>query len=325
MTKVTRKSNLEIVILDSLTLGTDIDLSIFDKYGKTTIYKTTSDKESQNRIRNADIVITNKVKIGKNELDTASNLKLICVAATGYNNIDIEASKRKGLAVVNVKNYSTTAVAQNTFSLILALENSLVSYISETRSGKWSESPIFTMINYPIFELNGKKLGILGYGAIGQRVAEIGKAFGMEVLIGKRPNFCYTDDESRVDFEQLLADSDIISIHTPLSEDTQNLFSLPQLEKMKSSAVLINTARGGIINEDDLYIALKNGIIRAAAIDVVGSEPIDEGCKLLELDNILITPHIAWASYESRMRLIEGIINNIEKFLTGTIDEINLA
>ncbi len=324
MTKQARKQVFEIVILDSLTMGTDIDLSVFEKFGKTIIYETTSADEIFDRIKTAEIVITNKVKIGKNELDKTNNLKLICVAATGYNNIDIEESKRKNIVVANVRNYSTNSVAQITFSLILALENSLVNYINDTRSGKWSESPIFTMINHPISELAGKKLGILGYGTIGKKVVEIAKAFGMEVLIGKRPNVHYFD-EGRVDFEQLLNDSDIISIHTPLSKYTENLFALSQFEKMKSSAILINVARGGIVNEKDLYIALKNKIIRAAAIDVTENEPIESTNKLLELNNILITPHIAWASLESRMRLINGIVGNIQKFIANEIDEINLA
>jgi len=324
MTNITKKPGIEIVILDSLTLGDDLDLSIFDQFGKTTIHKTTLVDETIDRIKFAEIIITNKVKIGKNELEDAANLKLICVAATGYNNIDIEAAKNKGVVVTNVKNYSTESVAQNTFTLILALENSLIDYINDTRNGNWSKSPIFTMINHPIYDLSGKKMGIIGYGTIGKRVAEIAKAFGMKVLIGKRPGVQYSD-EDRTDFEQLLSESDIISVHTPLSENTKNLICLPQFKTMKSSAIIINTARGGIINEQDLYYALKNRIIRAAAIDVAENEPIEATSKLPELNNLLITPHIAWASFESRQRLIDGIVLNIEKYNTGDTKSINLA
>ncbi len=300
----------EITILDALTFGPDIDLSIFNQFGKTKVYSTTNQDEVIKRIIDSEVIISNKVKIGKKELAAAPQLKLICVAATGYNNIDIEAAKENGVVVANVKNYSTESVAQHTFSLILALQNSLVDYIGETRNGNWSKSPVFTMLNHPFYEMTGKKLGIIGYGTIGKRVAEIAKAFGMQVLIGKRPGVEY-NEKKRVDFDYILTQSDIITIHTPLSDNTLNLFGEKEFKQMKTSAILINTARGGIVNEEDLYKALKNNTIRAAAIDVVENEPINSGSKLPELPNLLITPHMAWASLESRQRLIAGITDNI--------------
>ncbi len=315
---------MEIVVLDALTLGGDIGLSCFERYGKLTLYQTTKPDEIGNRISKAGIVITNKVVFGKKEFELAPQLKLICVAATGYNNIDLNAARQKGIVVSNVRNYSTEGVAQHTFSLILALENSLVDYITDTRAGLWEKSPVFTMLKYPFNEISGKKLGIIGYGAIGKRVAEIAKAFGMQVLIGKRKDIQYQGIE-RVDFDFLLRESDIISIHTPLTQQTENLFTYNELIRMKPSALLINVARGGIVNEKDLYRALSEGKIRGAALDVAETEPMSPENKLKDLKNVLISPHIAWASFQSRQRLIEGICLNIERFLGGRGSEINLA
>ena len=312
---------MQIVLLDAATIGSDINLSLLQKEGELTTYQTTKTKETIERIRNADIIITNKVIIGKNEMDNAPNLKLICVAATGTNNIDIEEAKKRNIVVANVKGYSTEAVAQHTISLILALQNSLIEFAHESKSGNWSKSPIFTMLNHPFYELKGKRLGIIGYGTIGKRVAEIAKVFRMEILIGKRKGVTYNDIE-RVDFDTLVKESDIITVHTPLSESTRNLFGKEEFKQMKSSAVIINNARGGIINELELYDALKNKKIRAAAIDVTEKEPIPDDHPLLSLDNIIITPHIAWTSVESRKKLLEGIIYNIQMFKEGKGNEI---
>ncbi len=307
---------MKIKVLDAKTLGNDVDLAGLQKFGDLEIFETTTAAELPERIKDAEIIVTNKVLIGKKEFDYAKNIKLICIAATGYNNIDLESATKHGVIVANVRNYSTESVAQHTFSLILAIENSLVDYVKETRSGNWSKSPVFTMLDYPFNEINGKTIGIIGYGTIGKRVAEIAKAFGMKVLIGKRKNVDYQDIE-RVEFDELLAESDIINIHTPLSENTRNMFAMSEFEKMKNTAILINAARGGIVNENDLYTALKNGIIRAAATDVTEKEPIEAENKLITLNNMFITPHIAWASLESRKRLIDGIIANINDFISG--------
>lgn len=312
---------MQIVLIDAATLGSDMNLSLIQDEGELTIYQTTKSSQTLERIKNTDIIITNKVIIGKNEMQYAKNLKLICVAATGTNNIDIEQAKKRNIVVANVKNYSTEAVAQHAISLILALQNSLIEFAHESKSGNWSKSPIFTMLNHPFYELKGKKLGIIGYGTIGKRVAEMAKVFGMEILIGKRKGVAYNDLE-RVDFDLLVKESDIISIHTPLSDNTRNLFGKEEFRMMKKSAIIINTARGGIVNEQALYVALKNEEIKAAAIDVTEKEPIPENHPLLELDNIIITPHIAWTSVESRKKLLEGIIQNIRIFKEGKGDEI---
>ncbi len=315
---------MKIVILDALTLGKNVDLSDIKKLGDLELFNTTNSSQIKERIADADIVISNKVALGQPELEMAKKLKLVCVAATGYDNIDIKAAKERGIVVANVKNYSTESVAQHTFGLILAIENSLVNYLEETRSGNWSKSPVFTMLDYPFHEICNKTLGIIGYGTIGKRVGEIAKAFGMNVLVGKRPGVDYSDNE-RVSLDTLLKESDIISIHTPLSDNTLNMFSMREFNKMKESAILINVARGGIVNEQDLYQALKEGKIRAAATDVAVNEPIKKENKLPELNNMFITPHIAWASSESIKRLVKGIAENIKTFLSGDYSDINLA
>ena len=315
---------MEIVFLDALTLGEEISLERFKRFGKVYIHQTCKPDELPNKIENADILVTNKVVLGEDEFKIAKNLKLICVAATGFNNVDLNGAAKRGIVVANVRNYSTEGVAQHTFSLILAIENSLIDYINDTRNGLWSASPVFTMIKYPLNELRDRKIGIIGYGNIGKRVAEIAKVFGMQVLIGKRKGIEYSDYE-RVDFEFLLRESDILTIHAPLSENTKDLITLNELKMMKPGAVLINVARGGIVNENDLYTALSQNIIRAAALDVVDKEPISINNKLCQLRNLLISPHIAWASYQSRLRLLDGIEQNIEKFIQNKSDEINLA
>lgn len=307
---------MKIVLLDAATLGADISLSLIEKEGNLKVYQTTKPEEIIDRTKKAEIIITNKVVIGKTEMKQAGNLKLICVAATGTNNIDLVEAKKRNIVVSNVKNYSTEAVAQHTISLILALQNSLIDFNRESKLGNWSKSPIFTMLNHPFYELSGKKLGIIGYGTIGKRVAEMAKIFGMKILVGKRQGVEYSDKD-RVDFNYLLKESDVITVHTPLSENTKNLFSGDEFKQMKSTAIIINTARGGIINEEDLYIALKNKGIRAAAIDVAEKEPIAAKHPLLSLNNIIITPHIAWTSVESRKKLVDGILANIKAYKNG--------
>jgi len=315
---------VKIVFLDALTVGSDLDFSLLKKEGELITYQTTDKSETIERIKDAEIIISNKVLIGKDEIEAANRLKLICVAATGYNNIDVEAAKKRSIIVANVKNYSTEAVVQHTFSLILALQNSTIEFSNETKSGNWSKSPIFTMLNHPFVDLYNKNIGILGYGTIGKRVAEIAKAFGMNVLIGKRRNVNYTD-KNRVNFDEFLQKSDIISIHAPLSENTKNLFRKNEFKLMKNDAVIINTARGGIVNEADLFYALKNKKIRAAAMDVAEKEPINIDNPLLKLDNIIITPHMAWTSKDSLYKLLNGIVDNIKKFKQGKGNLINVG
>lgn len=306
---------MKIVFLDSLSLGGK-NLKRFEKFGEFIEYSTTSPNELQQRIEDADIVITNKVLFGKNELQYGKKLKLICIAATGVNNVDIPAANSLGIKVINVKDYSTESVAQMTMTFILNLSSSLISY--NDLSGDWPKSPIFTMLKYPFFDLKGKTLGIIGYGAIGKKVEELAKSFGMKTIISQRPR-TEKVETGRVSFETLLKESDFITIHSPLNENTNQLFDIETLSKMKKTSFLINTARGPIVVEEDLAKALKNGIISGAAIDVMQKEPPSHDNPLLNAPNLIITPHIAWASNESLEKLLTGIENNISMFLDNTL------
>lgn len=308
---------MKIIFLDSSTLGSK-DLSRFKDLGEFIEYKTTNKEELESRIKDTEIIITNKVILGRNELSLGKNLKLVCISATGYNNIDLIAAKELGIKVINVKDYSTESVAQMTLTYILNLSSSLIQYNNLSKNGAWAKSPIFTRLDYPFFNLKGKKLGLIGYGAIGKRVEELARVFGMEILISERPR---TENitEGRIAFDQVLKEADFISIHAPLNANTESLFDLDTFKKMKKEAFLINTARGPIINENDLYLVLKDGIIKGAAIDVMRQEPPQADNPLFTLENIIITPHIAWASNESIDTLLEGIVNNIENFLSGKL------
>ena len=312
----------KIVILDGLTLG-NINLDKLKQLGEIIWYDWTRAQDTAERIKDADIVITNKVIISEKELKTAKKLKLICVAATGYNNIDLNATKKHNVVVANVKGYSTTSVAQYVFAHLLAVMNKVIEYQNIIKNGFWSQSKVFTILDYEIRELAGKNMGIVGYGAIGKKVAAIARAFDMNVLVAKRPNVNYTDN-FRLDFDAVLSQSDVFSIHTPLTDETKNLITTAELSKMKKGSILINAARGGIVNEQDLFYALRDGWLKAAIVDVLTLEPPLEGNVLFSAPNIMITPHIAWTSREARERLIDGIISNIQKFREGKIQEIAL-
>lgn len=308
---------MKIVYLDSSSLGKQ-NLKRFEKFGEFKEYATTSPQELEERIKDVDIVITNKVVFGEKELKFATRLKLICISATGTNNIDIPSAKKLGIKVINVKDYSTESVAQMTISYILNLSSSLIQYNQLSKSGLWSKSPIFTRLDFPIFNLKNKKLGIIGYGAIGQRVEELAKAFGMKILISERPG-SISKTTGRIPFDTLLRESDFVTIHAPLTENTLNLFNKDTFLKMKKNSFLINTARGPIVNEQDLFFALKEEVIKGAAIDVMNTEPPQEKNPLFTLPNIIITPHMAWASFESISTLLDGIETNIQSFLDGTL------
>lgn len=312
-----------IVILDSATLGSDIDFSPITSLGETTFYSTTQPSETDDRIRNAEIIVTNKVFIGKEQIAAAPNLRLVCVAATGYNNIDLNALTARGIAATNVKGYSTQTVAQLVFASILNIYGSISLYNSDMREGQWQQSPTFTMLSHPIFDLENKTIGIIGYGSIGRQVEGIAKAFGMKPLICALPGRDYPKEENRTPFEDILQQSDIITLHCPLTPQTQNLISAPQLQKMKPSAILVNTSRGPVVNLDDLDNALATNQIRAAVIDVMPQEP-PKAHPFFSRSNAYITPHVAWASLEARSRLVAGIANNIKVYLEGKIDTIKL-
>jgi len=314
---------MKIIILDGSTIGADMDLSGIKKYGNITFYEKTAPEQTADRIKTADIVISNKVVIDKKELDTTQNLKLICVAATGYNNINIDEANKKDIVVANVKGYSTESVAQQAFAYILSFYNSTFEYQSDIKSNLWQQLPVFTTLKHKIFELSGKTMGIIGYGAIGKRVGEIAKVFGMKILIAKIPGRIYNDiNHTELDF--VLKNSDIISIHSPLSNLTKNLISKNELEMMKQDAILVNYARGGIVNEQDLFEILKQNKIKGAIVDVLSTEPPSNGNILFNAPNIFITPHTAWASVEARKRLVAGIVKNIELFLSNKNPQIRI-
>jgi glycerate dehydrogenase len=272
--------------------------------------------EVSDRIRDADIVISNKVFLGAEAFQQANKLRLICVAATGTNNVDLDAAKQYGIKVCNVRGYANTSVVQHVFALILALTTHLENYRQVIRGGGWQSSVHFSMLNFPIRELSGKTLGIVGYGQLGQAVAKVAAAFGMNVLLAARPGLKDTRPE-RVPLEKLLPEVDILTLHCPLSESTRGLIGDRELSLMKPGAILINAARGGIVDEPALAQALRDGRLAGAGVDVLTVEPPRQGNPLLaeDIPNLIVTPHIAWASVESRQRLINEIGTNIEAFL----------
>ncbi|MCG3700724.1 D-2-hydroxyacid dehydrogenase [Aliarcobacter butzleri] len=309
---------MQIVILDRATLGFDIDVNIFSKFGNVTSYDSTKENETAQRVKNADIVLTNKVVIGKNEIDN-SNIKLICITATGMNNVDLEYAKEKNIAVKNVAGYSTSSVVQVGFSMILYFVQKLNYYKKYVDEGNWQKNELFTHIDEPFFELDKKRVGIIGLGEIGRNFAKKAKAFDCEVVYystsGKNSNSEYKS----ISLEELLKTSDIISIHAPLNENTKNLLTYENMKNMKDGAILLNLGRGGIINENDLAKLIDEKEIYCG-IDVVSKEPIEESNPLLQVKNknrLLLTPHIGWASIEARTRLVNMVAKNIEDFIDG--------
>lgn len=314
---------MKIVVLDKSTLGNDLDYNILENEGNVVFYDITSKEQTIERIIDADIVVTNKVVLKEEEISAAKKLKLICVAATGYNNIDIQSSNKHGIFVTNVKGYSTDSVVQQIFAYLLAIYTSVFQFQNDIKAGKWQNNKTFTMLTYPIFELKNKKIGIIGYGTIGKKIAQIAHSFGMIVLPASLPNRKYTDE--RYDFEYVLKNSDIISINVPLTSETKDLICIEQIKMMKKTAIIINYARGGIVNEKDLAYALKNYLIKGAIVDVLTEEPPSSGNPLFEAPNIFLTPHTGWTSFEARTSLLEGIVNNIKVYKNGDIEKIKIS
>lgn len=308
-----------IVFLDAATVDFgDIDFSPLASLGNFITYPVTRPEETIQRAIDADIIITNKVVFYKDEIANLHKCKLIAVAATGYNTIDTVAAKIKNIAVANVPGYSREAVAQLTLCFILALATNLIQYNTATHDGSWSRSPIFTMGNWPTMCINEKVLGIMGYGDIGKRVAQLAKAFGMQVIALKRENAAYSDSSvPRYPIEEFCKMSDFISIHMPLNDATFHLVNKDFLTKMKKSAYLINMARGPIVDTAALAWALHNKVIAGAALDVLEKEPPDSNDPILTAPNCIITPHIGWASRETRQALVNEIAENIKAFLHG--------
>jgi glycerate dehydrogenase len=270
-------------------------------------------------IQGADVVITNKVALDRETLLAAKSLRLICVAATGTNNIDLASAEQCNITVCNVRAYATTSVVEHVFSLILSLNRRLHEYQSAVSRGEWNSADTFCLLDYPVRELAGQTLGIIGYGELGRAVAGMAEAFGMKILIAQRPGTRNAPGAGRVTLDQLLAQADIINLHCPLTKDTANLIDHNELGKMRKGALLINTARGGIVNEAALAQALLAGRIASAATDVLSEEPPRNGNPLLDISipNLIVTPHIAWAGVNARQALINELAANIKAFLNG--------
>lgn len=308
---------MNIVILDADTLGKDVSLESFKKFGEVTSYPYTSQEKTAKRAKNAHILITNKVVIDRAVMDSCPFLKLICIAATGMNNVDLEYAKTKNIEVKNVAGYSTKSVAQHTFMQVLSLLGHNYYYNEYVQSGLWAKSPIFVNIDEPFHDIENKKWGIVGLGSIGLEVAKIATVFGCEVCYystsGKNNNQTYM----QVSLDELLQTCDIITIHAPLNEQTNNLIDANKLAQMKQDAIIVNVARGGIVNETALVEAINAEKIYAS-VDVLTREPMSENSPFLHVkkkERILLTPHLAWASVEARERLIKGVSKNIEIFL----------
>ena len=310
--------SLNIVLTDCSTVTSgDLDLSVLEKFGNVTYYGESLPEEIPERIADADIVILNKTVLGENELKHAKKLKLIALFATGYNNIDVAYARKMGISVANAGSYSTSAVAQQVFGFILAHATRISEYDRDVKDGAWIRSRLFCFFSRPATELRGKTLGIFGYGAIGRRVAEIAHAFEMNVIATTRTPKV-DDIATFVDFDTLLRESDYLSVNCPLNDGTRGLFNAEVFAKMKKGAYFINTARGGVIDEYALAKALKEGRIAGAGLDVLTVEPMSFDCPLANIDNCIITPHIAWAAFESRSRLIERVGENMAAFLAGS-------
>jgi glycerate dehydrogenase len=306
---------VKIVILDALTFG-DTDLSAFFKLGDVDIYQTTSLQQTHERIANAAVIVTNKVVITKALMLNTPSLKLICVAATGMNNVDLEAAKEIGIEVKNVSGYSTDSVIQHTFSMLFYLVGHSGYYDGFVKSGSYSKSPIFTDITKPFFEVKGKKWGIIGLGTIGRGVANVAKTFGADICYYSTSGKNSSTDFVQVDLDELLNTCDIISIHAPLNEKTLNLLGYEQLLTCKNGAVVLNLGRGGIVDEEAVARIVETKNIYFG-LDVLEKEPMRENHPLLRVknqENLYITPHIAWASVEARERLIAGVVENIKAF-----------
>ncbi|MEE1186194.1 MAG: D-2-hydroxyacid dehydrogenase [Acutalibacteraceae bacterium] len=309
---------MNIVITDADTVVSEgLDLKIFEKFGKVTMYPLTDENEITDRIKDADIVLCNKTRLFENELSKAKNLKYIGLFATGYNNVDVDYCTKHAITVCNVPGYSTDAVAQHTFALILAIVNKVGEYNNIVKQGDWAKSRTFSYFPIPIYELSGKTIGIIGYGAIGKRVAQIAKAFNMNVLVNNRSKI---EDESvnQVGLDELFENSDIVTMHCTLNKDSENLINKNTISKMKKGSIFINTVRGKIVVEEDLMQALNDEYLLGAGVDVLRTEPVSEDCPLLNAKNCFITPHIAWAALQTRQRLVNIVAENIEHYLNNT-------
>ena len=318
---------MKIVILDGHAVNPgDLSWDFLNQFGQVTVYERTPVEEVAKRIGDAEIVLTNKSPINQEILNACPNIKLVCVLATGYNVVDCVATKQRGIPVCNVPDYGTAAVAQFTFALLLELCHQVGHHGQTVRDGKWCESPDFCYWDTPQMELAGKTLGIIGFGRIGRAVGRIAKAFGMNVIAYNRSQ-C---DEGKaignyVNLDKLLATADVVSLHCPLTAENTGMIGAENIAKMKDGAILLNTARGPLVDEAALAAALESGKLRGAACDVISAEPMKESNPLKTAPNCIVTPHMAWAPIESRKRIQDCTERSIQAFLAGSpINTVNL-
>lgn len=309
--------SLKVTFLDAGTLGNDIDLSAFERFGKLTVFSSTSEDDFVQNAGESDVIIVNKIKVGRHNLPACRNLKLVCVTATGYDNIDIDYCKEKGIAVANVVGYSTQNVAQLTLAMVLSLICRLNEYNRSVADGTYSRGKSANILTPVYHEICGKTWGIVGYGNIGRQVGRVAEALGCKVMVYKRTP---TEEKECVDIDTLCRESDIISIHTPLNDGTRGLISRERIALMKDGVILVNVARGAVVDERAVADAVLDGKIGGLGVDVYSKEPFGEAHPYAEIagrDNVFLTPHMAWGSYEARVRCCEEIMMNIEAYLKG--------
>lgn len=309
---------MKIVLTDSQTVfDNKVTAEPLNEFGEVKDYGLLRYDEIANAIAEADIVVCNKTLLNEDTLKSAKNLKYIGLFATGYNNIDIEYCSKHGITVCNAGSYSTNAVAQHTFALILEHFNNTANYNQYVQDGLWKRSKTFSPFVYPLSELAGKTIGIIGFGNIGRAVAKIANAFEMNVIAYNRSEKS-AENVKFVSLEELIESSDIVTVHCPLNAQSENMFNKETFAKMKHGALFVNTARGGVMNENDLYDALNSGHLGGACIDTLKVEPMEQNCILMQAKNCIITPHIAWAPVETRLRLMDIVTSNIRNYLNGT-------
>ena len=318
---------MKAVFLDYASLDqNDLDFSeLHAVFENLTLYPASTEEQVLERIQEADVVITNKVRISAEVIQQLPQLKLILISATGTNNVDLVQAKKSGIVLCNCQAYGTSAVAQHTLMLMLALSTSVIQYHQAVQKGEWQKAQQFCLLDFPIVELAGKTLGIIGYGELGQAVAQLAKAFGMRIMVGALPN--RPQREGRVQLDELLSQADYVTLHCPLTDETKDLIDAKAFDRMKSSAFLINCARGGIVNEQALADALIHKKIAGAATDVLTVEPPKQGNVLLNIDipNLIITPHSAWGSVDARQRIVQQLMENVKAFQNGQpIRQVNL-
>jgi glycerate dehydrogenase len=310
---------MKAVFLDFGTMGSGLDLGELESLVDELVVHDESPRDTvAQRISDAEIVFTNKIRLTRELLERAPKLKFIALTATGTDNIDTDCARQHGIGVANIRHYCTGSVVEHVFGVLLSLTHSLEQYHRSVRAGDWQQSTDFCMLHYPVRELSSMTLGVVGYGALGQGVARVAHEFGMQVLISARPGSDSVPND-RVSFDELLAGSDVISLHCPLTAATRKLFGAREFAAMKNSAILINTARGSLVDSQALADALAAGQIAAAAVDVLPEEPPVNGDPLLDYagDNLIVTPHIAWATDEARQNAIDELAANTRAFFDG--------